>query len=121
VTSLVNLASAALGNPYPSCIYIGHSAYKAMGARSGYLFLAMVPCFGFSMLHGAALLQDLPLPPPHPDPYPHPHPHPVPVPVPVPVPLPLPLHIPLPPPLHPHPNPKPGCRASSRSSRASAS
>ena len=28
-----------------------------MGARSGYLFLAMVPCFGFGMLHGAALLQ----------------------------------------------------------------
>ena len=55
--ALVNLASAALGNPYPSCIYIGHSSYKAMGARSGYLFLAMGPVFGFGMLHGAALLQ----------------------------------------------------------------
>lgn len=56
-TALINLVSAALGNPFPSCIYIGHSAFKAMGARVGYLFLNMLPVFFFGMMHGAGLLQ----------------------------------------------------------------
>ena len=57
--ALLNLASAALGNPFPSCIYVGHSAFKAMGARNGYLFLNMVPVAFYGLMHGAAVLPSL--------------------------------------------------------------
>lgn len=30
------LAAAALGSPFPTCLYVGHAAHKANGARSGY-------------------------------------------------------------------------------------
>ncbi len=33
------LASALFGNPFPTTIYIGHPAWKAMGARRGYSIL----------------------------------------------------------------------------------
>lgn len=41
-TALLDLGCALLGNPFPSCVYIGHSAFKAMGCRVGYLYLNMV-------------------------------------------------------------------------------
>ena len=31
--ALIDLTCALLGNPFPSCVYIGHAAFKAMGCR----------------------------------------------------------------------------------------
>jgi AGZA family xanthine/uracil permease-like MFS transporter len=36
---LATIASALFGNPFPTTIYIGHPAWKAMGARRGYSIL----------------------------------------------------------------------------------
>jgi AGZA family xanthine/uracil permease-like MFS transporter len=36
---LGTIAAALLGSPFPTTIYIGHPAWKAMGARSGYSIL----------------------------------------------------------------------------------
>jgi AGZA family xanthine/uracil permease-like MFS transporter len=36
VNGLATLAAAAFGSPFPTTLYFGHSAYKALGARSGY-------------------------------------------------------------------------------------
>ena len=58
-TALVDLGCAFLGNPFPSCVYIGHAAFKAMGCRVGYLYLNMIPTVYFGCLRGAALLQRL--------------------------------------------------------------
>ena len=41
---VATIASALFGNPFPTTIYIGHPAWKAMGARRGY-----------SVLNGAAV------------------------------------------------------------------
>jgi AGZA family xanthine/uracil permease-like MFS transporter len=41
---VATIASALFGNPFPTTIYIGHPAWKAMGARRGY-----------SILNGAAV------------------------------------------------------------------
>jgi AGZA family xanthine/uracil permease-like MFS transporter len=41
---IATVASALFGNPFPTTIYIGHPAWKAMGARRGY-----------SILNGAAV------------------------------------------------------------------
>lgn len=57
--ALIDLASACLGNPFPSCVYIGHSAFKAMGCRVGYLYLNMIPTAFFGMFQGAHMLQAL--------------------------------------------------------------
>ena len=55
--ALIDLGCAFLGNPFPSCVYIGHSAFKAMGCRVGYLYLNMVPTVYFGWFRGAGLLQ----------------------------------------------------------------
>lgn len=39
VNGLGTLAAALFGSPFPTTIYIGHPAWKAMGARSGYSIL----------------------------------------------------------------------------------
>ena len=57
--ALLDLFTVALGNPYPSCVYIGHSAFKAMGARVGYLYLNLVPIVFFGVLQGASVLAAL--------------------------------------------------------------
>jgi AGZA family xanthine/uracil permease-like MFS transporter len=40
VNGLATLGAAALGSPFPTTLYLGHSAYKALGARSGYSTLS---------------------------------------------------------------------------------
>lgn len=55
--ALIDLACVCLGNPFPSCIYIGHSAFKAMGARSGYLYLNLLPVAFFGLLQGCRLME----------------------------------------------------------------
>jgi AGZA family xanthine/uracil permease-like MFS transporter len=36
VNGLATLGAAAFGSPFPTTLYFGHSAFKALGARSGY-------------------------------------------------------------------------------------
>jgi AGZA family xanthine/uracil permease-like MFS transporter len=36
VNGLATLAAALFGSPFPTTLYFGHSAYKVLGARSGY-------------------------------------------------------------------------------------
>jgi len=40
VNGLATFAAAAFGSPFPTTLYLGHSAYKEMGARSGYSTLS---------------------------------------------------------------------------------
>lgn len=40
VNGLATVAAAAFGSPFPTTLYLGHSAYKALGARSGYSALS---------------------------------------------------------------------------------
>ena len=40
VNGLATIAAAAFGSPFPTTLYLGHSAYKALGARSGYSTLS---------------------------------------------------------------------------------
>jgi AGZA family xanthine/uracil permease-like MFS transporter len=40
VNGLATVAAAAFGSPFPTTLYLGHSAYKALGARSGYSSLS---------------------------------------------------------------------------------
>ncbi len=40
MNGVATLAAAAFGSPFPTTLYLGHSAYKAMGARSGYSALS---------------------------------------------------------------------------------
>lgn len=40
VNGLATIAAAAFGSPFPTSLYLGHSAYKALGARSGYSALS---------------------------------------------------------------------------------
>jgi AGZA family xanthine/uracil permease-like MFS transporter len=51
---VATLASALFGNPFPTTIYIGHPAWKAMGARRGYSVLNGVAVTLLCLL-GAAL------------------------------------------------------------------
>ncbi len=37
--AIITMIGALLGNPFPTCIYIGHPAFKAMGAKTGYNYL----------------------------------------------------------------------------------
>jgi len=37
-----NIVTSLFGNPFPGCIFVGHAAYKSMGARSGYSSLSGV-------------------------------------------------------------------------------
>ena len=57
--ALIDLLCAFLGNPFPSCVYIGHAAFKAMGCRVGYLYLNMAPTLYFGCMRGAGLLQQI--------------------------------------------------------------
>ena len=57
--ALIDIGCCFLGNPFPSCVYIGHAAFKAMGCRVGYLYLNMVPTVYFGCMRGAGLLQQL--------------------------------------------------------------
>jgi adenine/guanine/hypoxanthine permease len=40
VNGLATVAAASFGSPFPTTLYLGHSAYKALGARSGYSALS---------------------------------------------------------------------------------
>ncbi len=40
VNGLATLGAAAFGSPFPTTLYLGHSAYKEMGARAGYSTLS---------------------------------------------------------------------------------
>jgi AGZA family xanthine/uracil permease-like MFS transporter len=40
VNGLATVAAAAFGSPFPTTLYLGHSAFKALGARSGYSTLS---------------------------------------------------------------------------------
>jgi AGZA family xanthine/uracil permease-like MFS transporter len=55
--ALIDLSCALLGNPFPSCVYIGHASFKAMGCRIGYMVFNILPCIYFGCMRGAALLQ----------------------------------------------------------------
>ena len=55
--AIIDLTCAILGNPFPSCVYIGHASFKAMGCRIGYLLMNIAPAIYFGCLRGASLLQ----------------------------------------------------------------
>lgn len=40
VNGVATIVAAAFGSPFPTTLYLGHSAYKALGARSGYSALS---------------------------------------------------------------------------------
>ncbi len=40
VNGLATIVAAAFGSPFPTTLYLGHSAYKALGARTGYSALS---------------------------------------------------------------------------------
>ena len=48
------ILGALLGNPFPTCIYIGHSAFKSMGAGADYSYVAAVSSLLLGVLNGAS-------------------------------------------------------------------
>ncbi len=60
--SIITMVSAFFGNPFPTSIFIGQSAFKASGIRSGYAFLSavilLIICVSGSM---SAILKIVPL------------------------------------------------------------
>ena len=50
--SLVTIAGAILGNPFPTGIYIGQPVFKAMRARTGYLLMNAVTVFVIALMNG---------------------------------------------------------------------
>eukprot|EP00299_Pterocystis_sp_00344_P014983 c7464_g1_i1.p1 GENE.c7464_g1_i1~~c7464_g1_i1.p1 ORF type:complete len:508 (+),score=140.35 c7464_g1_i1:393-1916(+) len=56
------LIGAMFGNPFPCCIFLGHSAWKAVGARSAYSVMCAVASLAFCLFNGVnALIQVMPL------------------------------------------------------------
>lgn len=51
-----SLSAAFLGSAFPTTIYIGHPAWKAMGARAGYSILNGVVITGLCLLGGMTLV-----------------------------------------------------------------
>ena len=51
-----SMVAAALGNPFPTTIYIGHPGWKAMGARWGYSLLNGVIITGLCLVGGGTLV-----------------------------------------------------------------
>jgi AGZA family xanthine/uracil permease-like MFS transporter len=51
-----SLVAAALGNPFPTTIYIGHPGWKAMGARWGYSLLNGVVITLLALIGGVTLV-----------------------------------------------------------------
>jgi AGZA family xanthine/uracil permease-like MFS transporter len=51
--------SAFFGSPFPTAVYLGHPAYKRMGARQGYTVLNASFLFLASLVGGFAFLQHL--------------------------------------------------------------
>ena len=56
VNGLGSVVAAALGNPFPTTIYIGHPGWKAMGARWGYSLLNGVVITGLCLVGGVTLV-----------------------------------------------------------------
>ena len=53
---LLSVVAAALGNPFPTTIYIGHPGWKAMGARWGYSLLNGVVITALCLIGGVTLV-----------------------------------------------------------------
>ena len=56
VNGLGSVVAAALGNPFPTTIYIGHPGWKAMGARWGYSLLNGIVITILCLIGGVTLL-----------------------------------------------------------------
>ncbi|MDA8430901.1 MAG: NCS2 family permease [Geobacteraceae bacterium] len=56
VNGLGSVVAAALGNPFPTTIYIGHPGWKAMGARWGYSLLNGVVITALCLIGGVTLM-----------------------------------------------------------------
>jgi len=56
VNGLGSMVAAALGNPFPTTIYIGHPGWKAMGARWGYSILNGVVITLLCLIGGVTLV-----------------------------------------------------------------
>ena len=56
VNGFGSIVAAALGNPFPTTIYIGHPGWKAMGARWGYSILNGVVITGLCLIGGITLV-----------------------------------------------------------------
>lgn len=56
VNGLCSVAAAFLGNPFPTTIYIGHPAWKGMGARYGYSILNGTVITILCLIGGMALV-----------------------------------------------------------------
>lgn len=50
--SMITIVSTLFGNPFPTVLFIGQPALKAMGARIGYLILNGVIIGFFGAFHG---------------------------------------------------------------------
>jgi AGZA family xanthine/uracil permease-like MFS transporter len=56
VNGLGSVVAAALGNPFPTTIYIGHPGWKAMGARWGYSLLNGIVITALCLIGGVTLM-----------------------------------------------------------------
>ena len=54
--ALVTIFGSLVGNPFPTCIYIGHGAYKAMGATCGFSYISAVSVLVLGLLNAASSL-----------------------------------------------------------------
>uniref|UniRef100_A0A7S2RKT9 RCC1-like domain-containing protein n=1 Tax=Mucochytrium quahogii TaxID=96639 RepID=A0A7S2RKT9_9STRA len=52
--ALITIFGSLVGNPYPTCIYIGHGAFKSMGATSGYSYISAVSVLLLGITNGAS-------------------------------------------------------------------
>ena len=54
--AVLTMIGALLGNPFPTCIYIGHPAFKAMGAKTGYNYINGTGILLLGIFNGASYL-----------------------------------------------------------------
>jgi len=50
----MTILGALCGNPFPTCIYIGHGAFKSMGATSDYSYISAVSVLALGIFNGTS-------------------------------------------------------------------
>jgi adenine/guanine/hypoxanthine permease len=54
--AICTIIGAMFGSPFPTCIFIGQPAFKAMGARSAYMLLSGVFVFVVAVTGATSLI-----------------------------------------------------------------
>jgi len=52
--AFMTILGSLMGNPYPTCVYIGHGAFKSMGASAGYSYLSATAVLFLGLLNGTS-------------------------------------------------------------------